>query len=103
MDREMPVAAPALDARIPLAFGSVVGLTLLAALVATVQRERSRRAPTAEQLAARREELIAQVARLDDLHALGELDERAWQRKRARLKEEALDIAQAGQETGSLQ
>ena len=103
LDREMPVAAPALDARIPLAFGSVVGLTLLAALVATVQRERSRRAPTAEQLAARREALIAQVARLDDLHALGELDERAWQRKRARLKEEALDIAQAGQETGSLQ
>ena len=99
LNRELPVASPPLDARIPLAFGSVVGLIILTAVIVSFRRERARATPTAQQWAARRQELVAQIARLDDLHALGELDERAWQQKRAQRKLELLAIAQAAQPT----
>ena len=99
LNREMPVAAPPLDTRIPLTLSAVVGLLLLGVLALFFQRERARAAPTAAEMAARRQELLAQIARLDDLHALGELEINAWQRKRARLKSELLAIAHARQET----
>jgi hypothetical protein len=95
----MPVAAPPLDARIPLAFGSIVVLVLAAAILLFVQRERTKSPPTAEQMVARREELIDRIARLDDLHALGELEERAWQSERASLKRELVGITLAEQQT----
>jgi hypothetical protein len=72
---------------------------LLTSVILFVRRERSRGAATVKDLTARRQELIAQIARLDDLHALGELDERAWRRQRARRKDELLAIAQAEQRT----
>ena len=96
-NRELPVAAPPLDVRIPVTFGSIVALVLLVSLLLFVQRERTKSPPSAEQLAARREELIDQIARLDDLHALGELEKRAWQKKRASLKRALMDIALAEQ------
>ena len=99
LNREMPVAAPPLDARIPLAFGSIVVLVLAAAILLFVQRERTKSPPTAEQMVARREELIDRIARLDDLHALGELEERAWQGERASLKRELIGITLAEQQT----
>ena len=99
LNREMPVAAPPLDARIPLAFGSIVILVLAAALALFVHRQRTKSPPTAEQMAARREELIDRIARLDDLHALGELEESAWQSERASLKRELIGITLAEQQT----
>ncbi|MYH62092.1 MAG: c-type cytochrome [Caldilineaceae bacterium SB0675_bin_29] len=94
-NRELPISAPPLDYRIPLAFGGVVTFALLASLLLFVYRERTRSPLTGEQLAARREELIDRIARLDDLHALGELEEGAWRKKRAELKRELIDIALA--------
>ena len=94
-NRELPVSAPPLDYRIPLAFGGIVTVVLLASLLLFVHRERNRSPLTADQLAARREELIDRIARLDDLHALGELEEGAWRKERAELKREVLDIALA--------
>ncbi len=94
-NRELPVSTPPLDVRVPLAFGGVVTLVLLASLLLFVRREKTRRPPSAEQLAARREELIDSIARLDDLRALGELEERSWIRKRTSLKRELIDIALA--------
>ncbi len=93
--RALPVSTPPLDVRIPLAFGGVVTAVLLASLLLFVLRERTRRPRSAEQLAVRREELLDSIARLDDLHALGELDERAWREKRASQKRELIDIALA--------
>ncbi len=97
LNRELQVAAPPLDVRVPLVFGSVVALVLLASLALFFQRERAKSPKTPERMAARRGELIDKIARLDDLHALGELDERAWQKKRASLKRELIDIALAEQ------
>ena len=95
--REMPVSAPPLDARVPLAFGSIVGLLLVAALLLFVYRERTKSPPTPEQLAARHEELIDRIARLDDLHALGELEEKSWRSERDSLKRELVGISLAEQ------
>lgn len=91
-NRALPVSAPPLDFRIPLTFGGIVTVVLLASIILFIHRERSRSPLTNEQLAARREELIDSIARLDDLHALGELDEGAWRKKRAELKRELLDM-----------
>lgn len=99
LNRELQVAAPPLDVRIPLVFGSVVALVLLVSVVFFLRRERAKSPLTPGQAAARREELIDRIARLDDLHALGELDERSWQRKRASLKSELIEIALAEQAT----
>ena len=94
-NRELPISTPPLDVRVPLTFGGVVTFVLLASLLLFVLRERKRGPRTAGQLAARREELIDSIARLDDLHALGELEERAWKKRRASLKGELIDIALA--------
>ncbi len=98
LNRTLPVAQPPLDPRIPTGFGSVCAAVLLAASILLLRRQRSRREPTAEQLAARRLALVEEIARLDDLRSLNELDERVWQRRRAQLKRELLDVAQAAQE-----
>lgn len=95
LNRELQVAAPPLDVRIPLVFGSVVTFILLVSVGFFLRREGAKSPLTPEQTAARRGELIDRIARLDDLHALGELDERSWQRKRASLKSELIEIALA--------
>ena len=98
-NRDLPVSAPPLDFRIPLAFGGIVAVVLLASVLIFIHRERTRSPLTSEQLTARREELIDSIARLDDLHALGELEEGAWMNERASLKRELLDIALAESKT----
>ncbi len=98
-NRELPVSAPPLDFRIPLAFGGIVTVVLLASVLIFIYRERTGSPLTAEQLTARREELLDSIARLDDLHALGELEEGAWRKERASLKRELLDIALAESKT----
>jgi len=40
-----------------------------------------------------RTELIQRIAKLDDLHAVGELNDANWQQQRARLKAELLTVA----------
>ena len=97
-NRELPVSAPPLDVRIPITFGGIVTVVLLVSLLLFVQRERSRSPQSAEQLAVRREELIDNIARLDDLRALGELGDSTWRKKRATLKRELLEIALAESE-----
>ena len=99
-NRQMPVAAPPLDTRIPLVVGGIVALALLTSTLLFVQRERNRRPPTAAQTTARRAELIDQIARLDDLHALGELEEKVWRRERANLKQELIAIALSQERVG---
>ena len=98
LNRSLPVARPPLDPRIPIGFGSVVGLILLAASLLLIRRARAGRAPTGEELAAQRMALIEKIARMDDLRSLDELDERAWQQRRAELKRELLAVAQAAQD-----
>ncbi len=99
-NRQMPIAAPPLDARVPVVFGGVVTLVLLIAMLLFMHRERNRRPPTTAQMTARRAELIDQIARLDDLHALGELEEKVWQRERANLKQELIAIALTHERVG---
>lgn len=98
LDRTLPEAAPPLNPRIPLALGAIVTALLAGALLAFLWREKPTGGPTSAQLAEREQALIGQIARLDDLHALGELPPDEWQRQRAGLKSELLTIAQRRQE-----
>jgi len=47
---------------------------------------------TPESLGAQRQELLRSIARLDDLHALGEIGDSTWQAQRAQLKNRLLEI-----------
>jgi hypothetical protein len=44
-------------------------------------------------LVRQRDELVRQIAQLDDLHALGALDQASWQQQRAALKARLLETA----------
>jgi mono/diheme cytochrome c family protein len=46
-----------------------------------------------QELVRQREELVRQIAQLDDLHALGALDQASWQQQRAALKARLLETA----------
>ena len=92
-NQQMPISTPPLDSRIPLAFGGVVTLVLLSAMLIFVHRERTRKPPTTEQQAARRAALTERIARIDDLYALGELDEKGWRKERAGMKQELIGLA----------
>lgn len=57
---------------------------------------RARIAHTADErdlMRRQRSELVQRIAKLDDLHALGELNDESWQQQRARLKAELLTVA----------
>ena len=45
-----------------------------------------------ETLRRQREELVRRVARLDDLHALGEVSQDGWQVQRAQLKSKLMEL-----------
>jgi hypothetical protein len=79
---------PALDPIVPLALGGVLLLVLIGV---GVWRWRSGTGQTVfddRSVEERRHELILQIAELDDQHAVGELDDDAWQVQRAALKRE---------------
>jgi hypothetical protein len=46
-----------------------------------------------QELVRQRDELVRQIAQLDDLHALGALDQASWQQQRAALKARLLETA----------
>ncbi|MEX1020855.1 MAG: c-type cytochrome [Litorilinea sp.] len=72
--------------------GGMVMLVLLTALTISWRQGRFQVQQSPENLAAQRTQLLQNIARLDDLHAGGALDEASWQRQRAQLKVEALAI-----------
>jgi hypothetical protein len=87
----MPGTTPLLQPWAPWGSAAVVLVALLAALLwgwrqGGLARSAGTHIPT------RRAELIRQIAKLDDRHALGKVDEKVWQGERARLKAELLRI-----------
>ncbi len=84
-----PTETPSLQ---PLVGGilAAVMLVLMGGLLLWRWRKGTR-AETAES-ADRRTALIAEIARLDDLHAQGQFDNEAWQQQRAMLKRELLAL-----------
>lgn len=91
---------PALDPMIPLAVGGVI-LLVLAGVVIWRWRAGSGQASAQLSPEQRRQWLIEEVARLDDQHAEGELDDDSWQEQRAALKRELYALTmQSGEKRG---
>lgn len=72
--------------------GGMVTLLLLAAIVVGWRQGRMRPAQEALGLEAQRDYLLQSIARLDDLHAAGVLDEETRQHERVQLKVQLLDV-----------
>ena len=90
-------AVTAVQLLTPWVTWSTVALLLLvmAGLLAWAgQQRRLSAVPAAEEWEMQRKQLLARIARLDDRHAIGELDETSWQGERAMLKAQLLQIVQ---------
>lgn len=77
----------------PWAVGSIAGVALAGVLLWSFQQQRAGKRNPFEELRAQREELLRQIALLDDRHAIHELDDATWERERAHLKAQLLQIA----------
>lgn len=86
-------AIPLLQPWMPWVVGSVAGVALLGVLLWSLQQQRTGKRAPLQELRAQREVLLQQIAHLDDRHAIGEIDDTAWQRERAHLKAQLLQIA----------
>ena len=86
-------AAQPLERWTILLSGAIILLGLVVALIWSRRRVRVDLRESTQDLRQERNNLIGQIARLDDLHALGELDVAAWERQRSQLKAQLLKIA----------
>lgn len=84
---------PLLQSWMPWVVGAVAAVALVGVLLWSLQQQRAGKRSPLQELRAQREVLLQQIAHLDDRHAIGELDDTAWQRERAHLKAQLLQIA----------
>ena len=88
-----PVTVSAFEGWMAWASGALV-LVIVAGVVGWAWRNgRLDTANRAEDLKRRQQELIAQIAHLDDMHALDAITPEAWATQRAQLKAKLLDLA----------
>jgi hypothetical protein len=89
---DLAVIVPPLE---PWTTWAMVGLVLAALLGAVgmaLQRGSIRTSYSQEDLVELRASLLQRIAHIDDLHALGELNETDWLRERAQLKTQLVDV-----------
>jgi len=83
---------PQLDEWVPWTVGGVVLLALAAVFAWTWRSNIAQKDEQTVSIRLQRKELIQRIAKLDDLHAVGEVSDDQWQQQRARLKSELLAI-----------
>jgi len=87
-------STPPLDPWLPWATGGIVVVGLASAAVWSWRQGADASAADINEATARqRQALIQRIARLDDLHAVGDVSDADWQRQRAQLKSQLLRIA----------
>ncbi|MGB5050789.1 MAG: c-type cytochrome [Caldilineaceae bacterium] len=88
------VRVPQLEDWTPWALGGVLFLGLAAGLAWAWQTRIAQSSDDTKSLMHRqRAELLQRIAKLDDLHAVGEVSDDNWQQQRARMKAELLTVA----------
>jgi hypothetical protein len=81
----LKISSPALtDHRLPLLIGTAVGLALIFATIAFAVRPGKTRTPATSQLS--RDEILDQIAALDDQFEAGSIEEGEYRRRREFLK-----------------
>jgi mono/diheme cytochrome c family protein len=89
-----PAISPPPDAWVGWVIGALVGAGLLAAAGVAIQRGTVRTGYSRTDLNDLRSSLLDRIARVDDLHAMGELNQAEWMRQRANLKVQLVDVVQ---------
>lgn len=82
----------------PWTIGGALALALAGVFFWGWRKQTTRPRRPKSEWAAQREALVRRIARLDDLHALGELESQSWQQQRARLKAELISVTNQLQE-----
>ncbi|MBI3957847.1 MAG: c-type cytochrome, partial [Chloroflexi bacterium] len=93
---QSPVASarvPQLEGWTPWALGGVLLLALAGVFVWAWRAAMTQTGDEKALMRRQRTELLQRIAKLDDLHAVGELTDANWQQQRARLKAELLTVA----------
>lgn len=86
-------AVPLLTSWAPWGVGILVTVVLGAAVIWSMQQQRSGGKDRLQDLRAQREELIRRLAHLDDRYAIQDLDDTTWQRERAQLKAQLMQVS----------
>lgn len=86
--------APPLEPWVAWVMAGLVGAGLLAAIGVAVQRGSVRSAHSRQELGQLRDNLIEQIAQLDDQYAMGELSQSDWSQQRAQMKVQLVDVMQ---------
>jgi mono/diheme cytochrome c family protein len=84
--------APPMEAWVTWAMIALVAALLLGVLGVAMQRGAFATVTTRQDLQALRESLLAEIARIDDLRALGQMSDSEWLRRRAALKTQLMDV-----------
>lgn len=89
---DMATVAPPMESWVAWAMTAVVAAILLALVGFALQRGTLSAATTRQDLQALRDSLLTQIARIDDVHALGQIGDTEWLRRRAELKAQLVDV-----------
>ncbi|MFN3982319.1 MAG: hypothetical protein ACK4SA_18235, partial [Caldilinea sp.] len=71
---------------------ALVAAALLGVTGVAIQRGAIANTTTNQELKILQESLIAEIAKIDDLHALGQIGDTEWLRRRTNLKAQLMDI-----------
>ncbi|HQY91022.1 c-type cytochrome [Caldilinea sp.] len=97
---QLAAVAPPLETWVSYAMLAIVAAILLGLVGVAMQRGAFAAASSRHDLQSVRESLLTEVARIDDLHALGQMNDNEWLRRRAGLKSQLLDVVRRLDATG---
>ncbi len=84
--------APPMEVWVAWAMAAVVAAILLAMVGVALQRGTLSSVTARQDLLTLRDSMLNQIARIDDMHALGQMGDTEWLRRRAELKAQLLDV-----------
>ena len=85
------ILAP-MDTWVTWVMAALVGAALIALLGIALQRGTLNMHYTRQDLGSLRDSLVVEIARLDDLHAMGEISDSEWLQHRSQLKAQLMDV-----------
>ena len=88
----MTSVSPPMESWVAWSMAAVVAAILLALVGFALQRGTLSTVTSRQDLLSLRDSLLSQIARIDDLHTLGQMGDTDWLRRRAELKAQLVDV-----------